>query len=90
MLRLARHGQFKKDLATIGRRGWDLWELFQAMNRRANEERLGPEYKSHKLSGEYEGFWECHIGGDFLLIWYIKEGEITFVRTGNHADLFGK
>jgi mRNA interferase YafQ len=88
MLKLARHKQFKKDLARIGKRGWDLWELFQVMTKLAAGQRLGPEYKTHTLSGEYEGFSECHVGGDFLLIWYVKGDEIFFVRTGNHADLF--
>jgi addiction module RelE/StbE family toxin len=55
VLKLARHKQFKKDLARIGRRGWDLWELFQVMTKLAGEEKLGPEYKTHPLSGEYEG-----------------------------------
>jgi len=89
MLKLAKHKQFKKDLARIGRRGWDLWELFEVMTKLADEKALGPEYKTHTLSGEYEGFSKCHVGGDFLLIWYVKDGEIFFVRTGNHADLFG-
>ena len=89
MLKLARHKQFKKDLARIGRRGWDVWELFHVMAKLADGQRLGPEYKVHELSGEYQGFSECHIGGDFLLIWFVSGDEITFVRTGNHADLFG-
>jgi mRNA interferase YafQ len=55
-----------------------------------NEEPLGREYGTHMLKGEYKGHSECHVGGDFLLIWYVEDDEITFVRTGNHADLFGK
>lgn len=34
---------------------------------------------------------ECHIKGDFLLIWYDKEsGIIKLVRIGSHSELFGK
>ncbi len=34
---------------------------------------------------------ECHIKGDFLLIWYDKEaGIIKLVRMGSHSELFGK
>lgn len=25
--------------------------------------------RPHKLSGNHEGEWECHIGPDWLLIW---------------------
>lgn len=26
------------------------------------------QYKPHKLSGNYRGFWECHIQSDWLLV----------------------
>ncbi|MEI7948940.1 MAG: type II toxin-antitoxin system mRNA interferase toxin, RelE/StbE family, partial [Gammaproteobacteria bacterium] len=31
---------------------------------------------------------ECHIGGDFLLIYQLAGNHINFVRTGTHAELF--
>ena len=31
---------------------------------------------------------ECHIGGDFLLIYRLDENTIIFVRAGTHSDLF--
>ncbi len=31
----------------------------------------------------------CHVGGDFLLVYELKEdGGVIFVRTGTHSDLF--
>ncbi|MCF8360887.1 MAG: type II toxin-antitoxin system YafQ family toxin [Prolixibacteraceae bacterium] len=51
--------------------------------------KLPPEYKPHKLSGNYKNCWECHIESDWLLIWKHKPGyKITLVRTGTHSDLF--
>ena len=42
------------------------------------------------ITGEYKGCLECHIQGDFLLIWYDeKSGIIELVRLGSHSDLFG-
>ena len=32
---------------------------------------------------------ECHIGGDFLLIW-IEDDIISLVRLGSHSELFGQ
>jgi mRNA interferase YafQ len=56
----------------------------------ANDEPLPPEYLDHELSGEGRGFRECHIGGDFLLIYDLRqEGSVVFTRAGTHADLFG-
>jgi mRNA interferase YafQ len=42
----------------------------------------------HKLSGEWEGFWECHIQSDWLLIYAVTETHLHLARTGTHADLF--
>lgn len=58
----------------------------------ANDAPLGPEWLDHPLAGEWSDHRECHIGGDFLLI-YQLEGKgagaiVRFVRTGTHADLF--
>lgn len=53
---------------------------------------LPAEYKDHPLKGEWDGFRECHIGGDFLLIYKItvrgRHETIGFVRTGTHSELF--
>jgi mRNA interferase YafQ len=42
--------------------------------------------------GNWDGHRECHIGGDFLLIYRLDEsgkaGTVIFVRAGTHADLF--
>nr|WP_246551046.1 type II toxin-antitoxin system mRNA interferase toxin, RelE/StbE family [Photorhabdus caribbeanensis] len=56
----------------------------------ANDSPLGAEYKDHELVGDWAGFRECHIGGDFLLIYLLDEQKnaIEFVRTGTHAELF--
>ena len=52
---------------------------------------LPVNYRPLKLSGNYEGCWECHLKGDWLLIWEQNESELTllFTGTGTHADLFG-
>ncbi|WP_431049573.1 type II toxin-antitoxin system YafQ family toxin [Roseateles sp. L2-2] len=55
----------------------------------ANEGPLPPEYKDHALSGQMRDHRECHIGGDFLLIYHVRGNEIVFVRAGTHAELFG-
>lgn len=54
----------------------------------ANDGPLGPEWLDHSLQGEWADHRECHIGGDFLLIYQIERGDIIFVRAGTHAELF--
>ncbi len=58
----------------------------------ANYAPLGPEWSDHALTGEWIGHRECHIGGDFLMIYQIddsgKHELVVFVRAGTHAELF--
>jgi mRNA interferase YafQ len=42
----------------------------------------------HALKGEWADHRECHIGGDFLLIYQLEGTAINFVRAGTHAELF--
>ena len=46
--------------------------------------------RDYALKGKWEGFRECHIQSDWLLI-YLMEDDIltlTLIDTGTHADLF--
>ena len=54
---------------------------------------LPAEYVDHPLQGEWSDHRDCHIRGDWLLIYRINKlddgEEIIFVRTGTHSELFG-
>ena len=56
----------------------------------ANDAPLGPEWLDHALKGDWSDHRECHIGGDFLLIYRLDDKAIVFVRAGTHADLFSE
>lgn len=49
-------------------------------------------YRNHSLKGEWAGFRELHIEGDWLLIYRIDHGELCLVLTctGSHDALFGR
>jgi mRNA interferase YafQ len=85
---------FLKDWERLSRSGrFDMGRLKQAMLLLiANESPLGAEWLDLPLKGPWRDFRECHIGGDFLLIYRIdasaKPPLIVFVRAGSHADLF--
>lgn len=51
---------------------------------------LPVKFKPHKLTGNYKGFWECHVQPDWLLIWLQDDTSKTIMltRTGTHSDLF--
>lgn len=47
--------------------------------------------KPHFLIGNYQGFLECHIEPDLLMIWLQYDEEkkkIVLVRLGSHSELF--
>ena len=83
--------QFAKDWERLSHSGrYDMNRLkFAMLLLIANDEPLPPEYLDHELTGAWKGYRECHIGGDFLLIYDLRsDGSIIFTRTGSHADLF--
>jgi mRNA interferase YafQ len=59
----------------------------------AGDAPLPTEWLDHQLKGkEWMEHRECHIGGDFLLIYRLEGSRdnemVIFVRAGTHADLF--
>jgi mRNA interferase YafQ len=56
----------------------------------AKGEILPVKYKDHKLNGEYEGYRECHIKRDILLVYKIdKLRSLLILRSiGTHSELF--
>ena len=88
---------FQKDYERLSRSGrFDMNRLKEVMLLLiSNDAPLGPEWLDHPLKGEWSGYRECHVGGDFLLIYEVEEkagkgGSIVFVRTGTHAELFNE
>ncbi|WP_255607906.1 type II toxin-antitoxin system YafQ family toxin [Methylosinus sp. Sm6] len=85
---------FLKDWERLSRSGrFDMNRLKEGMLLLiANDGPLGPEWLDHPLKGEWGGYRECHIGGDFLLVYKVDDtgepGIVVFVRSGTHADLF--
>ena len=81
--------QFKKDRRRCEARGLDMSLLREIMETLIRGDELDPLRRVHTLRGEFGDCTECHVGGDWLLIWRGTEEEIVFVRTGTHDDLFG-
>lgn len=89
MRQLRYTGKYKKDLKRYLNQPKKLAELQIVLNLLMNDEPLPANYHMHALKGQYEGYLECHIQGDFLLIWCDNDtGILTLVRLGSHAELF--
>ena len=81
---------FLKDWQRLSHSGrYDMVRLKEAMLLLiANDAPLGPEWLEHALKGDWADHRECHIGGDFLLIYQVEANWINFVRSGTHSELF--
>lgn len=82
--------QFERDWERLSRSGrYDMPRLKEAMLLLiANDAPLGAQWLDHPLKGDWADHRECHIGGDFLLIYLIDGNRVNFVRAGTHSDLF--
>lgn len=88
MIELIRTNQFKKDYKLAMKRGKKLQALPTVLEAMLENQALDSKYKVHRLSGDWSGYWECHLEPDYLMVYTLSEEAITLVRLGTHADLF--
>ena len=79
--------RFEKDYKKARKSGRDLARLKRVMTWIACEQELPPELRDHKLIGNYQGRRECHLAGDWLLIYKLEGDTVIFERTGSHSEL---
>lgn len=82
--------KFKRSLKKCFKRGLDVEKLRKCIDILVEKGELPPEYRPHKLTGNYAGKWECHIQPDWLLIWEQNDRLLTLlmIDTGSHSDIF--
>jgi len=88
--------QFEKDWERLARSGrYKMQDLKKVMLLViANDGPLPPQYMDHPLQGEWQDQRDCHIAGDWLLLYTVrnegtKKETVIFTRTGTHSELFG-
>ena len=90
MYKIYTTNRFEKDLKLCKKRNYNLNLLKEVIDLLQLEGKLPIKYKPHKLSGDFDGCWECHIKSDWLLVWKQNDDKLTllFTNTGTHSDLF--
>jgi mRNA interferase YafQ len=89
MRRIEFGAAFKKDYKRMAKRGASLGKLDSVLELLMADTPLPQRNRPHMLSGEWKGFWECHIEPDWLLIYDLENPEVLALhRTGTHSDLF--
>lgn len=82
--------KFRRDWKREVRSTPDLAEVFVPVLELLVEGKpLPPKARDHGLSGKWTGFRDCHLRPDLVLIFGVTESEVTLLRIGSHAELFG-
>lgn len=83
--------QFRKDIKKYRNNPKKLESLKEVLSILQEGKSLPSHYYPHPLHGNYKGCMECHIQGDFLLIWLDEDNDIIeLVRLGTYSELFDK
>ena len=94
-MRIARFAKrFRRDYAKAKHSGRKIAKLEEVMQLLVNNELLLPKHKDHALRGVWQGTRDCHIEGDWILIYELgmnQDGNdvIIFHATDTHENLFG-
>ncbi len=86
MRAIERSNAFKRDFkkhAEIDER------LIEVLFKLLNDEVLPEKYRDHYLTGDWNGYRECHVKPDLLLIYKkTDENVLRLARLGSHSELF--
>ena len=90
MYTLKLSGQFKKSYKRCLKRGLDMALFQEVVDLLVKGIALPAKYRNHSLTGNYQGWMECHIQPDWLLIWQQNDEVLTILllMTGSHSDFF--
>ena len=86
---LERTTKFRKDYKSLEKSGYDMTLLDDVIIRLAEGETLPTKYCDHPLHGTYKGYRDCHIRGDWVLIYKIDKDTLILLltETGTHSEI---
>lgn len=81
--------QYKKDAKRYRNQPQKMEKVANILRMLQDEITIPKEFDPHMLKGKYKGCMECHVEGDFLLIWIDEtNNQIGVLRLGSHSELF--
>ena len=88
MRSIIRKSQFKRDFKKLRSSNRDIDVLRKTIHQLAIGEKLVASFRDHPLTGNYANCRECHLSGDWLLIYQRDAENLILIRTGSHSELF--
>lgn len=84
--------RFKRDYKAVMRKHYDESKFIDALAdlMADDKETLVRDWGDHELKGQWKGFRELHIEGDWLLVYRVDRDilELVLTRAGSHDDIF--
>ena len=82
--------KIKKQLKLLKKRGYDMASFKEVVELLLDGIPLPAKYHDHPLQGDKRGYRNCHIQGDWVLIYKINKNLLTLIlsETGTHSDIF--
>ena len=78
---------FKRDLERMKARGKDLNKIAAVIDALKAHRPLAAKHVDHGLTGNLEGYRDCHVEPDWVLIYKRTADQLLLFRTGTHSDL---
>jgi mRNA interferase YafQ len=91
MYKIYKSKQFEKSFKKISKqKNFKKEELEHVLTQLVLGNKLEAKYRDHKLIGKYEGYRECHVQNDILLIYFYESDTLTLllIDFGSHSQLF--
>lgn len=79
----------KKQLKLLEKRGYDMRLFKEVVDMLLDGISLPLKHRDHPLHGDKRGYRDCHIQGDWVLIYKLDKGKLTLIlsETGTHSDI---
>ena len=89
-MKIVRWTKFKKDFKKYIKDENLIKEFEKVIKTLISKEKLEEKYLDHKLKWRYSNFRECHIKPNLLLVYEIKDNELTLYlfRLWSHSEIF--
>ena len=89
MLNLEYSTQFKRDFKKIAKLPIpDIVEIGHVIKQLQPGQVLPEKYVDHPLSGNWQGYRDCHIKPDLVLIYKLDQSSLKLARIGTHSEVF--
>lgn len=79
--------KFKGDIKRLNLDDKALAKIKEVIDAIAARKTLDAKHCDHALKGKLVGYRDCHIQGDWVLIYVCTDTELRLYRTGSHSQL---